>query len=63
MKDLKGLLAKTTYYEENLKFVKINYNSNITRDKATNVEDSLLGYSFTQKAFEEKKATVAAGKP
>ena len=28
-----------------------------------NVVDSLLGYFFTQKTFEEKQAIVAAGKP
>ena len=31
VKDLEGFLAKITYYEENLKFVKVNYNSNITQ--------------------------------
>ena len=28
-----------------------------------NAEDSLLGCSFTQKAYEEKQAIVAAGRP
>ena len=28
-----------------------------------NVVDSLLGCSFTQKTFDEKKAIVAAGRP
>ena len=60
MKDLQGFLAKITYYEENLKFVKVNYNSYIN---AANVVDSLLGCFFTQKTFEEKKAIVAAGRP
>ena len=30
---------------------------------AMNAVDSVLGCSFTQKTFEEKKATVAAGRP
>ena len=55
---MKDFLAKTNYYEENLKFVKLQQQCNIM-----NAVDSLLGCSFTHKTFEEKKAIVAAGRP
>ena len=57
-KDLQGFLAKITYYEENLKFVKVNYNSNTTQPMLWIVywDVPLL------KKLLKKKAVVAAGR-
>ena len=60
MKDLQGFLAKITYYEENLKFVKVNYNSNITQRMLWIV---YWDVPSLKKLSKKKKAVVAAGRP
>ena len=59
VKDWQGFLAKTTYYEENLKFVKVNYNSNITQRMLWIIYWDVPSL----KKLLKKKAVVAAGRP
>ena len=60
VKDLQGFLAKITYYEENLKFVKVNYNSNTTQRMLWIVYRDVPSLN---KLSKKKKAVVAAGRP
>ena len=60
VKDLQGFLGKIIYYEENLKFVKVNNYSNITQRMLWIVYWDVLSL---KKLFKKKKAIVAAGRP
>ena len=60
VKDLQGFLAKITYYEENLKFAKVNCNSNTTQRTLWIV---YWDVPSLKKLLKEKKAVVAAGRP
>ena len=60
VKDLQGFLAKITYYEENLKFVKVSYNSNTTQRMLWIVYRDVPSLN---KLLKKKKAVVAAGRP
>ena len=60
VKDLQGFLEKITYYEENLKFVKVNYNSNTTQRMLWIVYWDVPSLN---KLLKKKKAVVAAGRP
>ena len=60
VEDLQGFLAKITYYEESLKFVKVNYNSSITQQMLWIV---FCGVPSLKKLLKKKKAVVAAGRP
>ena len=60
VKDLQGFLEKITYYEENLKFVKVSYNSNTTQRMLWIVYRDVPSLN---KLLKKKKAVVAAGRP
>ena len=60
VKDLQGFLEKITYYEENLKFVQVSYNSNTTQRMLWIVYRDVPSLN---KLLKKKKAVVAAGRP
>ena len=57
---MQDFLAKITYYEENLKFVKVNHNSNITQRMLWIV---YWDVPSLKKLLKKEKAIVAAGRP